>query len=181
MSTIVIINQLPIAIQQSLPMTIRTLKPEYELSELPPREREIIRKYLDNIRTIKYGTVYDLTPNISEFADFQTISSTKQLIVEYLKNYFYTSPGEYPFDPSFGCELKKHLQTKDTELRKTLVHSDIHNVINVVSEDLGVPITVESISIENTGDHVSSAYTATVAIKINQTDNYSISVNSTLA
>jgi len=172
----VIIKNLPLSIQKQLPMSIRTYKTEYDLDELPPKEKELIRQYIESIKSIFYSSVYDISPNISKFADFETIPTIKELVLEYLKNYLYTLPGEYPFDPSFGCELKRHLQTKDTELRKTLVHNEIMNIVNILSADLGVAITVNGISISPTDNSSNVEYNCSISLTIESESAITIGV-----
>jgi len=164
----VTISSLPLSIQNQLPMTIRTYKDEYVLSELPPQIQFLLIDYLKNTKNIKYKTVYDITPDISEYGDFDTLPTIKTTVLEYLKNYFLTLPNDYPFDPVFGSTLKLHLQTKDTQLRKTLVSAEVDSIINVLTADLGVNVKINSINIENLnkGDRVE--YVISIDLSINE-------------
>ena len=161
------ISTLPKSVQQSLPMSIRTYKDEYYLDELPPQVQFLLRDYTINNQDIKYKIVYDIRPEISEYGDFDTLKTVKETTLEYLKNYFLTLPGDYPFDPLFGCNLKKNLQTRDSELRKTLISSEIDSIVNVLSADLGVKITINNVSINNLnkGDRVE--YVVSIDLTIN--------------
>ena len=174
------ISELPLIVQQQLPFSIRSLRNEYELEELPPREREIIKNYIEKVVDVNYKTVYDLRPAISKFADFYILTSVKETVVEYLKNYFYTLPGDYPFDPTHGCRLKLHLQTKDTQLRKVLINEEIRNVIGNLSADLGLPITVKSVKMSPSVSSTMTEYTCAIEISIPGEDDLNISLTSTL-
>ena len=50
---IIKISELPLEIQKKIPLSIRTLKDEYELDDLPSREKEIIRTYIERRFSIK--------------------------------------------------------------------------------------------------------------------------------
>ncbi len=170
----VVLSELPLEIQRLLPLSIRTLKTTYDLEELPPREREIIKNYIESVPSVEYKIVYDFKPTISKYADFTTVTDVSELILEYLKNYFYTLPGEYPFDPVFGCRLKLHLHKKDTELRKMLIHTEVNNIVDVLSADLGVSITVLSIDIVPIDMSTHSEYKIIISLMIDDKGPYSI-------
>lgn len=146
-TTVVQIDKLPRSVQMQLPMSIRSAKNIYVLEELPPKERNIIKEYIDSVVDVKYSKAFDVTPEISKFNDLSVLTTVKDLIGEYLTNYFYITPGSYPFDPTFGCALKQQLQTKDTQLRKVLIADQINTIVNVLTSDLGLSITVVSIKI----------------------------------
>ena len=168
---IIKISTLPKSIQQSLPMSIRTYKEEYYLDELPPQVQFLLKDYTINNQEIKYKIVYDIRPEISEYGDFDTLKTVKETTLEYLKNYFLTLPGDYPFDPLFGCNLKKYLQTRDTQLRKTLLSAEIDSIVNVLAADLGVKIVINNVSINNLnkGDRVE--YVVSIDLSINGEDS----------
>ncbi len=173
----VVISELPLSIQNRIPMSIRGFKDIYDLSDLPSKEQDIIKDYLIKTPDIDYVKVYDIVPTISKTSDLEVISVYKDLILEYLKNYLNILPGEYPFDPSFGCTLKKQLHTKDTELRKTLINTEINNIVDVLSNDMNVSIDVSNISIMSYDktDHVE--YKITIQLKVNNTELSQIGVN----
>jgi len=139
------ITTLPKTVQQQLPMSIRSFKNIYEFSDLPIRVQHIIKEYQDNLPDIVYNNAFDLIPEISEYSDFEVINNIVNLVTEYLKNYLVVLPGAYPFDPIFGCTLKYHLQTRDTELRETLIVAEVNRIINVIESLLNVSIVVNSI------------------------------------
>ena len=163
----VVISSLPRDIQAKLPMSIRTYQDEYPINELPSQIQYLIKDYLEREDQIKYKKVFDIKPDISEYGDFDTIEEIYETVLEYLKNYFLTLPNDYPFDPIFGSRLKLHLQTKDTQLRKTLVSAEIDSIVNIITADLGVNITIDSVSIENLnkGDRVE--YIVVISLTIN--------------
>lgn len=170
------ISSLPKEIQKLIPLSIRTNRDEYLLSELPSKEREIIREYLDNTIDVSYGTTYDIMPNLSKYSDFTTLSTVKDTIASYLTNYFYLTPGAYPFDPEYGCELKYQLQTKDTQLRKLLITDQINQIVNAFSSDFGLPITVKSINIKQVVTSMATQYLCTITISIPGEENIVLSI-----
>lgn len=174
------INNLPKKIQEKIPISIRSVSDIYYLEELPPKIQELIREYIRNEIPVTYKVAFDLIPNISKYSDLEVTQTTKKTIVEYLRNYFQTVPGSYPFDPSFGCKLKYHLQTRDTQLRRLLVADEINGVINALSSDLGVPITVNNISINPMSSSMNVSLMCVISISIPGESNINISVDSLL-
>lgn len=163
----VTLTDLPLKIQQQLPMSIRSYKNIYDVDELPPRERDIIRDYLTKVVDVAYGRVFDVKPKISKYADLQTLETVKDTIGEYLRNYFFTAPTDYPFDPLFGCKLKYYIQTRDTALRKTLISEEVNKVVGVLATDLKIPIIVESVTISPQNNIVSTSYDISISLIVN--------------
>lgn len=160
------LSTLPADIKRQIPLSIRTYKSVYELNELPVRIQTLIKKYQDVIPDITYTTVFDLKPNISEYSDFKTITNKVDLVLEYLKTYLQVVPKSYPFDPVFGCKLKNQLQTRDTELRKTLVSAEIDKIINVMRHDLDTKIKVLSMKMNKSENLDATEYYITLDLQI---------------
>ncbi len=161
------ISSLPMSVQTQLPLSIRTHKDVYELDDLPPLIRNIIDDYLQKIGDINYTTVYDTTPQASEYGDLSTIDNVRTLILEYLKNYFVTYEEDYPFDPYFGSKLKKYLNVKDTSLQQTLISAEVQSIVNVISADLGTKIEIEDIKIYSTSQNVNQEYRILIKVRVN--------------
>lgn len=174
------IPKLPREIQEKIPISIRSAGDFYYMNELPPKIQELIREYVKKEVPVAYRVAYDLAPNISKYSDLEVLQSTKKTVVEYLRNYFQTVPGSYPFDPSFGCKLKYHLQTKDTQLRRLLVADEINGVVNALSSDLGIPIKVNNISITPMLSSMNTSLMCVMSISIPGESNINISVDSLL-
>ena len=172
------IPSLPKEIQDKIPISIRSAGDDYYMDELPPKIQELIREYSKYEVPVTYRTVYDLVPNISKYSDLETTQTTKKTVVEYLRNYFQTVPGSYPFDPTFGCKLKYHLQTRDTQLRRLLVADEINGVVNAMSSDLGVPIVVKNITINPISSSMNVSLMCTISISIPGEENIDITVDS---
>lgn len=172
------IPKLPKKIQEKIPLSIRSASDFYYVDELPPKIQEIIREYVKKEVPVSYRTAFDLVPNISKYSDFEVLQSAKKTVVEYLRNYFQTVPGSYPFDPTFGCKLKYHLQTKDTQLRRLLVADEINGVVNALSSDLGMPIRVNNISITPMLSSMNTSLMCVISITIPGEENINITVSS---
>lgn len=145
--SVVRFSKLPKKVQNKIPISLKSMSDTYDLSELPPKLQELVREYLNVDVPVEYRKAFDNKPLISKYSDLYVTETAKETVVEYLKNYLYTVPGSYPFDPTFGCRLKYHLQTKDTQLRRLLVTDEINNVVSAMSSDLEMPIVVNSINI----------------------------------
>ena len=161
------ISSLPKSVQEQLPISIRTFKDTYEVEDLPPTIRNIIEDYLRTIDDIRYETVFDTTPHVSEYGDFDTIKNIRILVLEYLKNYFMTYEEDYPFDPYFGSKLKKYLQVRDTSLQQTLIGTEVQSIINVISADLGTSIQIEDVKILSVDQNVNQEYRIQIKVRIN--------------
>ena len=178
MSLKVVIPNLPKDIQEKIPISIRSVSDVFYLSELPPKIQELVREYVKNEVPVTYRTAYDLKPNISKYSDFEVLGSAKTTVVEYLKNYFQVLPGSYPFDPTFGCKLKSHLQTRDTHLRRLLIVDEINGVVNALSSDLGMPISVKNIEISPVASTLDTSLLCVITISIPGEDEIDITVDS---
>jgi hypothetical protein len=171
----VIISELPNNIRSKIPNSIKSYKDEYELEGLPVSIRNIISSYLTHKLNVTYGTVFDCVPSISEYGDFSTISNVKNLVLEYLKNYFLVSPEDYPFDPLFGSRLKRYLHMRDTSLQQTMIGNEVKNIIDVISADLDVLIEVTSVNILPISGGAFVDYKIEVKVKINDVE-YSLTL-----
>ena len=174
----VTLSKLPREVQKKIPVSIKSVSDTYNLSELPPKIQELIREHLTYEVPVTYKNVYDLKPEISKYSDFYATNSIKETVVEYLKNYLYTLPGSYPFDPVFGCKLKYHLHTKDTQLRRVLITDEINNIVNVLSSDLQLPIIVKDIIIQPISSALNTAISCIIRISIPGEENIKIEVTS---
>ena len=172
----VVISELPLSIQRLLPYSIRSLRDEYELEELPRRAQELVRDHISKVVEVQYGTIYDCKPSISKYADLQTTPSIKSTIVEYIKNYFYIMPNDYPFDPQFGCNLKALLHQKDTAQNRLLITEEVNKIITNISRDLGVPIQIDDISIRPIASAANTTYQCDVSITVQGEKGASFSV-----
>ncbi len=166
----VVISSLPQFIQKKLPYSLRTYKDEYVIAELPSQIQFLIQDYLKDKKNIRYNTVFDIIPTISEYGDFQTIDNVQTTILEYVKNYFLTLPYDYPFEPKFGSTLKRHLHTKDTELRRTLISAEAETIVRTISADFGVDVKIVTIDIQNLNRSDKVEYVINISLTINNQD-----------
>lgn len=178
--TIVSLPSLPKEVQEQIPMSIRSASDKYYLNELPPKIQELVREHLKKEVQVTYKKAYDLKANVSKYSDFEVLNTAKMTVVEYLKNYLQITPGSYPFDPTFGCKLKMHLQTRDTALRRLLVADEINGVVNALSSDLGLPITVNNISINSIPSTIDMTLQCTISISIPGEEKIDITVDQLL-
>ena len=158
---------LPISIQRQIPMSLRSYKNIHVFEELPVTVQYIIRNYFEANLTVNYDVSYDIVPEISKYSDFKSIDNISDLVVEYLKNYLIIVPESYPWDPYFGCKLKYQVQTRDLNLRQTLISSEINNIVKVVANETLADIVVENIEIVPTSVGASTEYNCTILLKIN--------------
>lgn len=162
----VVLSKLPRATQQLIPMSIRSAKDIYDTEELPPKIRQLVLDSLEHTVEVKYNEGYDFVPIISKYSDLYILDKVKNTIGEYLSNYLYISPGSYPFDPEFGCRLKQQLQTRDTQLRKILISDQINQIVNAMTSDLGIEISIKSIEIGSVPTTLETHYQCTITVAV---------------
>jgi len=160
-------SKLPASIRRQIPLSLRSYKTIHVLEELPVTIQYIIRDYLEKELSVEYDVVYDICPTISKYSDFQSYDNLTDLIVEYLKNYLLILPETYPFDPYFGSRLKYQIQTRDLNLRQSLITSEINNIVATISAEVGADIVIESVQVVPTSMGSSTEYNATILLKIN--------------
>jgi len=142
------ISDLPVDVQEQLPLSVRMID-EHQFDQLSIAIQYIISKYLDNtvINEPDYEICYDAVPVLSAYNDLQILKNKKDLISEYLQNYFRISLTSYPFDVNFGSRLQQYLQTKDISLQHTLISNEINNIIGAIASDYNINIEVVSVNI----------------------------------
>jgi len=146
---IVDFKTLPKNVLSQIPFSLKVSKDKHIINELPVKVQYLIRQYLEKTEPIiNYDDVYDMTPTMSVYNDLTPIKDVKQLILEYLKNYFLISLGSYPFDVNFGSYLKQQLHTKDTSLRNKLLSTELTLICEVLSVDYNTKINIKSFKID---------------------------------
>jgi len=165
----IVLSSLPANIYNKIPLSIRSHKDEYDVLDLPFDIQDLVSKYVKTNKSIEYDVVFDALPNLSVYGDFNIIDNAHDLVVEYFKNYLTISLLSYPFDPLFGCNLKKHLQTLDTQLRNILINNEISHLAQTVSSDLSIPIQILKTSVNKSTDSTmfGVVYEFSIQLKIN--------------
>jgi hypothetical protein len=172
-------TKLPISIQRQIPISLRSYNNIHVFEELPVVVQYIIRNYFEKTLSVSYDVSYDIKPDISKYSDFISIDNLSDLVAEYIKNYLVIVPESYPFDPEFGCRLKYQVQTKDLNLRKTLITSEINNIVNAITVETGADVEVESVEIIPTSMGSNTEYNAIVMLKINNDQRKKINLEFT--
>ena len=143
----VIISELPIDIQEQIPLSIR-ITDTHQLEDLPNDVQYLILTYLERPSVpYDYDVAYDAVPELSLYNDLKIITNKKDLMGEYLKNYFLIPVTSYPWDVTFGCRLKTYLSTRDTALRETLISSEVDNIVGAIGNDYDIDVKVNSIQV----------------------------------
>jgi hypothetical protein len=141
---IIDLKKLPPDIYTLIPMSIRLSVDTIELSELPPKVQYDIRKFTDreSNETPFFNDALDVNTNISVYNDLSPIRNKKDMVIEYLKNYFKIPLGSFPFDPLFGNDLQIHIQTKDTALRRLLISNELSKIVRTIETSFDVGVSV---------------------------------------
>jgi hypothetical protein len=133
---IINLKDLPPEIYQKIPLSLRLNSDTYDFNSLPIDIQFIIRNSFtpkNYSSQISNNKVYDFSPKMTIYNDLKGFETTKELIIEYVKNYLLIDQGSYPFDPIFGTNLKKYLQTKDTELQRVFISNELDNIIRNIN------------------------------------------------
>jgi hypothetical protein len=171
------LTKLPIRIQNQIPYSIRSKKNVYEIEKLPYNIQYLITSHLERQTNVEYDLVYDFLPMESNVQDFQSVTNYFELVSEYLKNYLTLKKGQYPFDPTFYSKLPYYIQTHDKSTQQTLISAEINRIVNLLSTDLSIPITITNFRIipsQVSGD--SMTYNVIINISVNNQPQ-SISLN----
>jgi hypothetical protein len=160
-------SKLPIDIQRQIPLSLRSYKQVHVFEELPVTIQYLIKPYFEKLFSVDYKVSFDLKPVVSKYSDFYSIDNVSDLVVEYLKNYLLTVPESYPWDPYFGSRLKFQLQTRDNNVRQTLVTAEVNNIVKAISTQTGADIVVENVENIAVANSVSTENMATISLKIN--------------
>ena len=161
------LSKLPISIRRQIPLSLRSYKNVHVFEELPVTIQYIIRNYFERTQSVTYDVSFDIKPEISKYSDFRSFDNLTDLITEYLKNYLLIVPESYPWDPYFGSKLKYQVQTRDLNLRQTLISSEINNIVKAIAADVGAKIDVLNVQLIPISTGASTEYTATINLKIN--------------
>ena len=161
------LNTLPKDLYDKIPLSIKSYKSIYKLNELPPPIQDKIKDYFEKKFEINYNYGFDTRPNISEYSDLEVINTVEQTVVEYLKNFFFTLPGEYPFNCVLGSKLKYYLQTKDTSTQRLLIDNEVNNIVEVIKSDFDVQIEYIETLINTREVNAGVFFDISIVLKIN--------------
>jgi phage baseplate assembly protein W len=150
---IVDITQLPLEIQNRIPLSIRVRK-QVEIDSLPLTLRQEILKYIQGSDdTVQYKKVYDVALAPGEDT-FKNITTTKEAIKNFIINYFRIRRGTYPHDPEFGTNIHKYLETRNTSLIELAIRNEITDLISQIKKMFDEDIEVQNLSINTEGNLV---------------------------
>lgn len=139
------ISALDSSIKEQLPITLQIEERPLSLTDLPPHiQKLIIERQVDNLVSEPYRAVniVDASFDKSVYNDVKTFSSVRKAVIDYIKNYLLTPKGTYPFDPLFGNNLKKHLQTRDTSLRQILLEAEMKGIVEIINTSFTANVSI---------------------------------------
>jgi hypothetical protein len=139
------IPSLDTSIKEQLPLTLQIEESPIHLTDLPPHiQKLIIERQVDSLVSTPFSqsNIVDASFDKSVYNDVKTFNTVKSAIIEYIRYYLLTPKGTYPFDPEFGNELKKHLQTRDTSLRKLLLESELHSIVEIINNSFSMNVSI---------------------------------------
>lgn len=164
-------TKLPIEIQRKIPLSLRSRKSIYDLDELPGPIYNLVKSYTIKGFDVNYKVVFDIKSSLSIYGDFETITNMSDLVCGYLENYFKLTSESYPFDAVIECKMKQYVNTKDVAFRQTLISNELNNIISIISDELGVKISVNDIKLIPTSSDNQFGYNILINISIGQDKN----------
>ncbi len=163
---IINLKTLPLSIYKKIPLSIKTLKDEYDLDDLPYSVQKLILD-INQQKEIDYkDSVYDFQPQITELGDFKPIENLKILVVDYMYNYLHTLLGEYPFNCLVGSNVKKLLQKKDTTIQKLYMSEELNRMIMSFGTTIDKNIKLKTFDLSKKDHNVYVEYTYTIELII---------------
>jgi hypothetical protein len=139
------VSSLDTSVKDQLPLTLQIEEVPINLADLPPHiQKLIVERQVNSVvgNTVLQSNIVDASFDKSVYNDVKTYDTVKSAVVDYIKHYLLTSKGTYPFDPDFGNELKKHLQTRDTSLRQILLESELHAIVEIVNNSFSINVSI---------------------------------------
>lgn len=133
------------SIKDQLPLSLQLQTDPIDIINLPLNIQHLI---LNSTHTQFVSELYrpiniiDGDFVISPYNDFTISTSKRSAIIGYIKNYLLTPKGSYPFDPEFGNNLKRHLQTRDTSLREVLLTAEMKAIVNTIRDSFSLDIQI---------------------------------------
>ena len=166
---IVKISELPIDIQNQIPLSIR-IQNEVELNSLPYKLREIIEEYLEGKKSVNTNTnsVYDAILDKGAY-DLKYVNDLKEAVKNFIANYFTIRRGTYPFDPNFGTTIYQYLQSRSFDIIPDVINSELAEIITQLRIDLGVDnIKIASISVDDTEVYHSNVILVNITVEVQE-------------
>ncbi len=153
------ISSLDVSIKNQLPISLQLSTDSILLTDLPPYIQYLITENKIKAEVSPPYTptnIIDVSFEKSIYNDIKVLTTKRSAVIEYIYNYLLTPKGSYPFDPSFGNELKKHLQTKDSSLRKILLDNELKTFVDIIRFSFSINITVTGSRLTpiNSGDRI---------------------------
>jgi hypothetical protein len=171
------LSKLPVDIRRQIPLSLRSYSDIHIFEELPVTIQYLIKDYFEKSLNVNYKISFDIKPVISKYSDFGSFDNLTDLIVEYLKNYLLVVPETYPWDGYFGSRLKYQIQTRDLNLRQTLISSEINNIVKAIAAEVTADIDVEGVEIIPISMGASTEYTAKILLKINNDQRKQVNID----
>ena len=169
------INEIPKQLVNKIPLSIRlSLKDNIlDTNKLPYEIAYEFRNLEYDEPTTPYinNDLVDLKPNFSVYSDFENITDKSVAVLEYMKNYLLIGKGEYPFDPSFGNDLKKYINITESNTRDTLLKEELRNIKNVAQKVFNIPINIKKFEVKRTNMGASIAYVLDLYVVVGEITN----------
>lgn len=159
---------LPNEILKKIPYSIRNKVDSINLYDLPP---EVAYELKDYSEPEKYKieidkNVYDVIPEITIYNDFKFLTTKKQAVIEYIKNYLLIKKGSYPFDPEVGNNFHKYLQLLDRNVTNLMISNEFNELKSVIQNLFNVNVDFKEYSMNKEDTGVGVSYNLNVSIQV---------------
>ena len=141
------LDSLPLEIYKKIPLNIKTYKKEYEISELPYNIQKLIGEFNQENKIDYKDKIYDFTPVVSKYGDYNTLETLKEVMLSYIQNYLLTTKKQYPFNSVVGTNIKKFIQKRDTSLQSLHLSEELNNMVDSFSKSVDSSIRIDDFKI----------------------------------
>jgi hypothetical protein len=171
-------KNLPKDLYKKIPLSIRSKVNSIDLNELPVEVAFELKNYkeVEKSDLVIDEKVYDVKAEISIYNDFEYLTTKKQTIIEYIKNYILVRKGTYPFDPSFGNEFYKYLQLLDKSVVQIMISNEFEELKRVILSIFKTSIDISNFSTSKINQGVFVEYQMNISVTVEK-EIFNLSAN----
>jgi len=164
------VDSLPEQIRKILPLSLQ-IQDEIDVDILPIHLKETILSYLRNFTsTSNNQNIIDYTFSKGYYS-LNQLSTVKDTVIYYIKQFFSVPKGSYPFDPEFGTVLYEYIQTRNISIIELILNKEINELLYQIKRLFNVNVSVNSIIVDTYDLTERAELYIKMSLKINNVNN----------